>query len=349
MPEKKKNKKQTKKSKKKIAKAYEKLPSLTQVEFSDLTRESRVLIVTLIASVAMLSFAVFTNDFGILANSILLSTFIIAVPRFMMIYDKYAKIKEMEEKFPVFLRDVIESLSAGMPLHTSIITVSGFDYGKLSPEVKKISNQLTWNIPLENVLNQFADRMKESKRLSTSIGIIRESYLSGGDVILTLNTVAENSNILEETDKERKSMLSQYVILMYAISIVFIGIVVAINKLMIPIFEVSSATAGGGLIGGAAVGISNPCDSAGGGFMKSICDLYKGTAYNMFAIDPSTIGAYYVSLFFYMSIIQSIFSGLVAGQIGENSVRAGIKHSLIMVSITFGAFYFLIYFGLMGV
>ena len=345
----KKNQKQIKKSKKKIVKVYEKMPSVTEMEFGELTRESRILIVTLIASVAMLSFAVFTNDFGILANSILLSTFIIAVPRFLMIYEKYMNIKGMEEKFPVFLRDVIENLSSGMPMHTSIISVSDFDYGKLSPEVKKISNQLTWNIPLENVLNQFANRMKESKRLFTSIRIIRESYISGGDVVLTLNTVAENSNILEETDKERKSMLSQYVILMYAISIVFIGIVVAINKLMIPIFEMSSATAGGSISGGVAVGISNPCDSVNLGIMGTICDLYKGTAYRMFSIEPSRISAYYVSLFFYMSMIQSIFSGLVAGQIGENSIRAGIKHSLIMVSITFGAFYLLIYFGLMGV
>ena len=31
-----------------------------------------------------------------------------------------------------------------------------------------------------------------------------------------------------------------------------------------------------------------------------------------------------------MVVIQGIFAGLVAGQIGENSIVAGLKHSLIM-------------------
>jgi flagellar protein FlaJ len=44
-------------------------------------------------------------------------------------------------------------------------------------------------------------------------------------------------------------------------------------------------------------------------------------------------GCYYNGLFVVMVAVQGIFSGLVAGQLGEGSVIAGVKHSMIMFII----------------
>ena len=315
---------------------------LKLLRLEDVPEEGRVLAITIITSMVLLSLASLARNYGVLANAILLATFIIAVPQFLMMYDRYRIIKEMEEKFPLFLRDVIETLLSGMPLHTAVISASSSDYGKLTPEVKKMATQLTWGMPMDKVLDQFAQRMRSSKRLFTSVKIIQESYLSGGDIASTLDAVSDNASLLEDAQKERGSLLNQYVILMYAISLIFIAIAVAINNLMMPIFKVTAATAGG-----VVLGIGNPCGNCYG-MMCAICGLYSGTASLIFSVDPDSIAAYYISLFFYMSLIQSAFSGLVAGQISENSVKAGIKHSLIMVAITFGTFYFLIYFGFLG-
>lgn len=309
-----------------------------------LNKERKILVATLVGSIIFIALAALIGDKGILANAILLSTFVVATPQFLFLYESYMNLKYMEEKFSVFLRDIIESLRSGMPLHKSIIASGAFDYGRLSVEVKKMTNQLTWGLPLDKVLDQFADRVKRSKRLFTSIKIIREAHLSGGDVVSTIETVANNANILEEAEKERRSTLNQYVILMYAICFIFIGIVVAINNLMLPIFEVSSATVGGGEV----IGIINPCSTCFD-LSCTVCSLFQGTSAYIFSIDPTTIASYYIALFFFMSIIQAIFTGLVAGQIGENSVTAGIKHSLVLTSITFGTFYFLIYLGILGV
>lgn len=310
----------------------------------ELSKERKILIATLFIAAVLVTFGFMTSNFGVLANLILLSTFIVAVPQFVLMYERYRDIKEMEEKFPVFLRDVIESMGAGIPLHQAIINNSRFDYGRLSVEVKKMASQISWGLPLNKVLDQFADRVKRSKRLCTSIKIINESYQSGGDVISILDTVTDHSNLLEEAEKERKSLLNQYVVLMYAISIIFIVIVVAINKLMMPIFQ---TTPTGGEVS-EVLGITNPCDTCHG-FDCTVCRLYETTSMYVFSIDPTSISAYYVSLFFFMSLMQAIFSGLVAGQIGENSITAGIKHSLMLVSITLGTFYFLIYFKILGV
>jgi flagellar protein FlaJ len=43
-------------------------------------------------------------------------------------------------------------------------------------------------------------------------------------------------------------------------------------------------------------------------------------------------------MFLYMILIQGMFSGLVAGQAGSESVSEGFKHGLIMMSIGFPVF-----------
>jgi flagellar protein FlaJ len=294
-------------------------------------------------SSALISLSSLTRDIGIVGNAIILSTFAIATPQFFISYQSYRDLKEMEEKFPLFLRDLIENLRSGIAFHKTIIASSKINYGKLSEEVKKVAHQLTWGIPLDKALNQFATRLKNSKRLYTSIKIIRESFVSGGDVVSTLESVADNATLLQDSEKEKKSLLDQYVVLMYAISMIFIVIVVMINRLLIPIFQVSSES----LVGG-GIGLANPCDSCAG-FTCNVCGLFEGTSQIYFSINPSTAASYYTSLFFYMALVQSLFSGLVAGQISENSIIAGLKHSLILVGITMGSFSILVKLKLMGV
>jgi len=47
-------------------------------------------------------------------------------------------------------------------------------------------------------------------------------------------------------------------------------------------------------------------------------------------------------LFFHMSIVQALFSGLVAGKMGEGTVSAGLKHSVILLVAGYIALKFLI-------
>jgi flagellar protein FlaJ len=47
-------------------------------------------------------------------------------------------------------------------------------------------------------------------------------------------------------------------------------------------------------------------------------------------------------LFFHMSIIQALFGGLVAGKMGEGTVSAGLKHSVVLLLVGYLAMKFLI-------
>jgi flagellar protein FlaJ len=306
--------------------------------------ERRIVLITSIASIGIISLGFITSNSGVIGNGIILAIFLVAVPIVIFRYQSFKTLKEMEEKFPLFIRDVVESIRSGMPFHLAIVACSKLDYGRLSKEVNKMSNQITWGIPVIKVLDQFTQRVKGSRRLFDSLQTLRESYMTGGDVAATLDSVADNLTALDDVEKERKVTLNQYVVLMYAIAFIFVGIVTSINKLMLPIFQVAS-TPGGGQI----LGMSNPCASTAG-FETQICDFYAIPAKYLFLIpDTNAIAAYYVSLFFFMSVIVAISSGLVAGEISEGSTIAGVKHSVIMSAGVIGAMLILRQIGLLGI
>ena len=307
-----------------------------------LNPEVRVFLICLGISAFLIFLGIITGDPGVRGSSVILSVFIMATPYLVMRYSKFKALKEMEEKFPMFLRDMIESIRSGMPFHKALLITSKFDYGKLSKEVKKTANQISWGIPFDKAIEQFAERLKSSKRLYTALKTIKESYLSGGDVVSILESVADTNIMLEESEKEKKSVLSQYVVLMYAVCFLFVGIVAAINKLMVPIFQITDVPGASEVLG-----ISNPCEVCQG-MECPICSIFK-SACVAFSIETENIGCYYTSLFFFMTIVEAASCGLVAGQISENSLVAGIKHSLIMGFATFGAFNILIRIGIMGV
>lgn len=305
----------------------------------ELTTERKILLGSIIFSVFLITLGIVTFDIGVLANGIILSVFIIAIPIFFFSYEKQRTLKEYEERLPSFLRDVTESLRAGMPLHQAIIESGKLDYGRLTKEVKKMVNQISWGIPVDKVIDQFTERVKGSSRLFTSLKTVREAYKTGGDMTSTIESVAANLNDLNESEKEKKSLLNEYVILMYAITFIFLGILVTINRLMIPIFQVSS-TAGGELIG-----FVNPCSGTG----DPICTIFDVGKYALFVKDFDSIGAYYASIFFWMSMIVAISSGLVVGEISDNSLVSGVKHSLIMSAGVWGSLLFLSATSLLGV
>jgi flagellar protein FlaJ len=304
----------------------------------EMSQQTKITLISVAVATALVILGLLSGDIGVFSNTIIIGTFIIIVPLFMISYEKFRGVREYEEKFPIFLRDIIESLRSGVPFHKAISTASKIDYGKFSREVKKMANQISWGMPLNRVLDLFMETIKSSKKMSLAMRTIKETYVSGGDVVATLESVADSIRILADSEKERRSLLNQYVVLIYAICFLFIGIVAAINKLMVPLFTSTAETTAGLMV------LSNPCM----GSDDPLCSLISFVA-NVFSINPESIGAYYTSLFFMMSMIEAACCGLVAGQISENSVVAGVKHSIIMSVISFAAFGIMVRLKLLGV
>lgn len=303
-----------------------------------LDTEKKLKIISIVAAVLLIFIGLISKDVGVFGNTILLSAIILAGVFSFFEYKKYREIKEMEEKFPLFLRDITEAINSGISLPKAIVSCSKYDYGALNKEIKKMVNQISWHLPINKVLERAANNMKRSRKISTALRILKEAYISGGNTVAVLTSLSESFERLEEIGKERKSILNQYVVMIYAISLIFLVVVAMIQKILIPIITNPQMGMGGGL--------SNPCFNCYGASC-SLCNFYRLTAKSLFNAREETY--YYVSIFFFLSVIQAFFAGLVAGQIAEGSYRAGLKHSFILTAIIIGILFISYRLGIFGV
>jgi flagellar protein FlaJ len=301
--------------------------------------ENKIKASVLVFSLLLVLFGYLSKDSGIFANTLILSAFFSFSVFAFFEYKKYRERKEMEEKFPVFLHDLTQTLATGVPLHKAIKIVSKYDYGSLNKIVRPIANQISWNIPIIKIFDRFAEKTKDNKRISTAFRILKESQMSGGNLVSVLTSLSESLEMINQMEKERSSILRQYTVMIYAISFIFLGVVVMINKLLIPIFANPQITGVGGIL--------DPCSTCAG-ISCNVCNGFAFISYNFIGIKEGK-PYYYVSIFFLLSLIQAIFGGLVAGQVAEGSVKAGVKHSIILTAIVIGAFLLLFRIGLIGV
>lgn len=305
-----------------------------------MTMDNKILLVSAVIFVVLVLLAIiFSSNFAIATNLVLLGVIILSVPYSIYRFFEFKKIKSYEEIFPNFLRDLAESQRAGLTLIQAIDAAAKSNYGPLSKEIRKINNQISWNIPIETVLKNFNKRMSRSKLITRSVMIVEQANKSGGNIEDTMESLAFNIESIKDVQKEKELLLNQQVIMMYAIFFIFLGITIALIKFLIPMLKTEIGMGGFASQGFASFN-ANPCtpcmefnDPACFG-----CDLFFGVS-SMFDFGEKTDPtAYYRSLFFMMILVQGFFSGLIAGQIGSDSVVAGVKHSLLMLLVGFFIF-----------
>jgi len=268
----------------------------------------------------------FNNNVGIMGNLILLGAIVGTVPFILISYFEFQWLKSIEEQIPAFLLDLAETQKAGMSLPDALRSVSKTDYGKLSLEIKKINDQMSWGVTLQEALARFAYRTKKSAMISRIVRIIIEAYSSGGDIVRTMEATANDIETIKEAEKEKRAMAFEHVMVMYAIYYIFIGIVIGLSKTLIPMLTLNvETTALGGIMS-----FQDPCTAcvASAHLFCISCNVF-GSICKMFVLGTGAV-CYYYALFLMMTVVQGICSGLVAGQIGEGSVLAGVKHSAIM-------------------
>jgi len=288
----------------------------------------------IIAGILSVIGLIFYNNISLMGNFILLAAVIGILPYALSTYFDFKKVKDMEDRLPNFLLDLAETLKIGMTLPEALKQASRTDYGKLSLEIKKVNDQLSWGIPVQDVMNNFAERLKRSKLIGRVVRIINEAYNSGGDIGRTMEATATDIVAIKEAEKERKSVTTQHMMVIYAIFYIFIGIVIALSQTLIPMLKLNIQAGSTGGLGG-FLAFQDPCTACAGNpnIYCSTCSIFFGIC-QMFALGTGG-SCYYNALFILMVVVQGIFSGLVAGQIGEGSVIAGVKHSIIMTASGF--------------
>lgn len=291
-------------------------------------------------------------------GSILILGLIVAVlPYGVISFLKNRAIREVEDQFPSFLKDLAESKRGGMTILQAFESATETDYGRLNGEIEQIHDELTWGIPLPEVMERFARRMDNSDVIQESISILLQSFRSGGNITKTIESIAEDSSQLKETIQKKDAQIKQQILIMYVIYFLFVGINVGIYLMLSQLLGLGTPNSGAlqntEFLGGGSGGVTNYCNGDII-YAEPLCSTAK-----IFGFVPANVTdfttayattykygqmAYYKALLFTMLMIQGASTGAVAGQIAEGSPSAGIKHALVMIPIAFVTFMYLVGF-----
>lgn len=293
------------------------------------SNQKKIIMLSISAFLALMFFSLLLLPSMIMDFSIL-GLIILIVPYFIYRFIQFSKIKRYEKEFPNFLRAITESKKSGLDMLQAIRGASDGEYGSLTKEVKKLRNQIAWNVPVEEAFQKFANRIGSSQ-IKKSVLVITQANKFGGELENIMSKLATNMEDNKEVNEERKRLLGQQVTMMYAIFFIFLAISIALIKFLVPMMSQTGTESLGGLMGGFSG--KSPCEPCLGSMGAECisCNIFNSIGASMNFGNPEEAGYYYKSLFFAMVIIQGFFSGLVAGQIAEDSIIAGTKHSLIMV------------------
>ncbi len=222
---------------------------------------------------------------------------VIAIPFMTSFVGRQNVQREKEEKFLAFSRDLVENVRSGTPISKGIVNLKNRNYGTLTPHVSKLANQLVLGITLDKAFAIFAKETKSSV-ISRAVGLITEAEKAGGKIETILDSVANSVNQIETLRKERKAAVSNLVTQGYIIFMIFIVIMLVLEFKILPLVSDLSTT--------------------------------EGLSLNTSKVDTAQFSA----PLFVMILVQSLFAGLVIGKISEGSVKKGIKHSFILITIT---------------
>lgn len=211
--------------------------------------------------------------------------------------------KKKEEIFLDFVRDIVESVNTGLPISKGIINLAKKDYGLLSAGIRKLANQVEFGIPLKTAFRTFAKDTND-KVIARAVELIIQAELSGGEISAVLESVARNISEIQELKKERQSRVYNMLVQGYILFFLFIVIMLFVDLKFIPMISGTISPTAGGEFGLGGIGVSNSTET----------------------IKNS---------FFILLLVQAFFAGLTIGKLAEGKIRSGVKHSLILLVLTY--------------
>jgi flagellar protein FlaJ len=257
-------------------------------------------------AIGVLLFLVLTNFMGAvpifagidavidLPVAITIALFVATFPA-AVVHIKIAKQKAgLEQGITSFLRDLTEVRKTGLSPEKCIESLSKREYGVFSKELRKISSEISWGIPIKKVIMQFLKRTK-SWMTQLVMFLLVETIDVGGGTISMIESLARFNSLTQDVEKEKRMSVRPYIMMPYLASI----LLVATTIMML---SFTTGTLGVSAIAGEAAAPQK--DFSG---MKMI--------------------------FLTSVIFHSYLIGIVAGKISEESVAAGFKHASILVII----------------
>ncbi len=227
--------------------------------------------------------------------AISLSLFVVTAPAAIVHMRAARHRNSMENGVNNFLRDLTEVRKTGLSPEKCIESLSKRDYGTFSPELRKISSDISWGIPIKQVMMDFLKRTK-SWMVQIVMFLLVETIDVGGGTIGMIEALSRFNNLTQEVEKEKKMSTRPYVFMPYLAALLLVATTVMMTGL----------TSGFGL-----TAVNAPAGPA--------------------AVNPAS---QMTTIFVTSAIFHSFIIGIVAGKISDESIASGFKHAAILVIIS---------------
>ncbi|WML67862.1 MAG: hypothetical protein METHP_01430 [Methanoregula sp. SKADARSKE-2] len=231
------------------------------------------------------------DDFAVFA--VLISIVLVAI----LELQENRRVKHLENALPNFFRDLAGMNASGLTLPHAVHLVAGAEYGTLTPHIRRLDNEISWGVGFGEAIYRFG-RGLGTPLADRSVDLIAKASKAGGDISLVLRAAADATFEVVSLGSEREKNMIIYVVIV----LVSFGVFLFVIAILVSTFLISMATAG-----------AAASASGAQGFMGEI--------------DINT----YKRLFTHVALLQGLFSGLVAGQMGDARFIAGLKYSALML------------------
>ena len=223
---------------------------------------------------------------------------------------KAKKKQQIEDHLPDFLREISSSASSGMTVFDSITSAARGDYGKLTPEIQKMSAQLSWGISVNEALENFAKRIN-TPSVKRIVITINKALDIGGNTPAVFEAAAKEIDQTKLVEQQRRTEMSLYSIVIFISFFVFLAVILIINNTIFEeFFKLQSKMAGVTRIGNLQIAQS---------------------------IDRNLLN----NTFFLFVLVQSVGGGLLGGFMMDGKISSGVRFGFILVLISFFIFKFM--------
>jgi len=215
------------------------------------------------------------------------------------------KKKEIQDRLPEFLVEIGDSLSTGMTVFEAIKVAEKGHYGTLTPEIKKMKAQLSWDTAMKDVFYDFATRMK-SAIIQRIVIAIEKGLMMGGNTPKIFKAAAGEVDQVNQIENQRKTSMSIYALVILLCFFIFLAIILILNEtIFTSFFELQS------------------------GQMERLEGIIS-----ISVVDPTMLQ---YSLFSFV-FVQSIGAGVLAGFMMDGKLSSGIRYSCILGIISLFVF-----------
>jgi flagellar protein FlaJ len=244
----------------------------------------------------------------IMDDFLVFAVLVAIVPVAILEFKEQRRVKNLENALPNFFRDLAGMNDSGMTLPNAVHIVASAEYSTLTPHVRKLDQDMSWGAGFVEAMYRFGKDLG-TPLADRSVDLIAKASKAGGDISEVLRAAAKDTFEVVNLAQERTNNMLIYVIIVLVSFAVFLFVV----AILVATFLTTMATAG-----------ASAASSGAQGFIGQV---------NLFL---------YTRLFSHAAMLQAFFSGLVAGQMGEGRLIAGLKYSAIMLFIAWITFRFFI-------